>query len=194
MQGGFLKSIKRAALGGESLFISTFTASAAGGWVDVAPVLPGDIVATKVDPAQALFISRSSWLCSEATVELDTQWGGFKNLFGGEGGFLVRAHGSGQAVLACYGALDTVVLGPGETVVVDSGHMVAYDEGVTMNLRQAANGGGGRLGGLIKSATSGEGLVFTFTGPGSVLTQTRNPRALTGWLTDVLPFKPAGAD
>ena len=44
---------------------------------------------------------------SEA-VDLDTKWGGFKNLFGGEGGFLVRATGQGHVVLSCYGALDTV--------------------------------------------------------------------------------------
>ena len=29
----------------------------------------------------------------------------------------------------------------------------------------------------------GEGLVFDFTGPGTVLTQTRNPNELLGWIT-----------
>jgi len=35
---------------------------------------------------------------------------------------------------------------------------------------------------------SGEGLVFDFTGPGEILTQTRNPSALISWLTTALPF------
>jgi uncharacterized protein (AIM24 family) len=42
--------------------------------------------------------------------------------------------------------------------------------------------------GTMASLKSGEGLVFEFTGPGEVLTQTRNPSALITWLTTVLPF------
>jgi uncharacterized protein (AIM24 family) len=99
---------------------------------------------------------------------------------GGEGGFLVHASGEGEVVAACYGALDTITLGPGERVVVDSGHMVAYDDTVQMSTRRVA--------GTMASMKSGEGLVFEFTGPGEVLTQTRNPSALIDWLTTVLPF------
>jgi uncharacterized protein (TIGR00266 family) len=182
MEGGLLKSLKRATMGGESLFITTYTAPATGGWVDVAANLPGDIHIDTVRPDRPLNISRGSWLCSAATVELDTKWGGFKNLAGGEGGFLVRAAGDGPVVLACYGALDTHHLGPGESLVVDTGHMVAYEEGVTVNLRQLS-------GGMIRSAKTGEYLVFEFTGPGTVQTQTRNPSALISWLTTALPFQ-----
>ena len=99
---------------------------------------------------------------------------------GGEGGFLVHASGEGEVVAACYGALDTITLGQGEKVVVDSGHMVAYDDTVQMSTRRVA--------GTMASMKSGEGLVFEFTGPGEVLTQTRNPSALISWLTTVLPF------
>src|SRR4029078_11533556 len=42
MEGGVLKSLKRATLGGESLFVTTYTAPERGGWVDVAANLPGD--------------------------------------------------------------------------------------------------------------------------------------------------------
>jgi uncharacterized protein (TIGR00266 family) len=185
MQGGFLKSLKRAALGGESLFVTTYTAPPTGGWVDLAAVLPGDLLVAVVDPARALFLSKGSWLCASDGIELDTKWGGFKNLFGGEGGFLVRASGAGQVIMSCYGALDTVTLGPGERFVLDSGHMVAYEEGVEMTLRKAAPG-------VVQSIASGEGLVLEFTGPGAVMTQTRNPTALVGWLTGVLPFAKQG--
>ena len=82
MEGGFLKSIKRAALGGESFFVTTYTAPAQGGWVDVAARLPGDLASLEVAPGRSLFISKGSWLASASTVELDTQWGGFKNMFG----------------------------------------------------------------------------------------------------------------
>ncbi len=182
MQGGLLGSLKRAALGGESLFVTTYTAPAQGGWVDVAANLPGDLVQATVDARGGIVISRGSWLASSAGVQLDTRWGGFGNLFGGEGGFVIRAGGEGTMLLSCYGALDTLELGPGERVTVDTGHMVAYADTTQMQLRRAAQGG------LIQSAKSGEGLVFDFTGPGWVLTQSRNPTALVEWLTSVLPF------
>jgi uncharacterized protein (TIGR00266 family) len=180
MQGGLMKSLRRSMLGGESLFVTTYTAPPQGGWVDVAANLPGDLAVRTVTPSLALFLSRGSYLASEAAVEIDTKWGGFKNLFGGEGGFLVRTSGEGEVVVSCYGALDKIRLASGESVVVDSGHMVAFDEGVQMTLRRVA--------GTMASLKSGEGVVFEFTGPGEVWTQTRNPGALVTWLTSVLPF------
>lgn len=124
-RGGVLKGLKRSVLGGESLFVTTFTAPGNGGWVDVAHHLSGDVVVREVTAAEPMSITRGCWLASARGVELDTKWGGFKNLFGGEGGFLIRASGQGAVLLACYGALDTISLGPGESVTVDTGHVVA---------------------------------------------------------------------
>lgn len=181
VEGGMFKGLKRSMLGGESLFITTYTAPPAGGWVDVAANLPGDILVEEVSPDRTLFISRGSWIAAAQDVDVDTKWGGFKNLFGGEGGFLVRVSGQGRVILGCYGALDVVELASGESVVIDSGHMVAYEEGVQMTLRRAVEGRS------IQSLKSGEGFVFVFTGPGRVITQTRSPGALVQWLTTVLP-------
>jgi len=184
-QGGVLKGLKRSVLGGESLFITTYTAPPSGGWVDVAHHLAGDIVVAGVTPDEAMSVTRGSWLASSAGVELDTKWGGFKNLFGGEGGFLVHAYGSGTIVLACYGALDTIQLGDGESVTIDSGHVVAFSPRVTSQLRKVT-------GGVIQTLKSGEGLVFDFTGPGWVMTQTRNPAALESWIRSLVPSNGGG--
>jgi len=181
MQGGLMKSLKRGVLGGESLFITTYTAPPAGGWVDVAANLPGDMITVEVG-ATPVFIQRGSYIASEAGVEIDTKWGGVKSLVGGEGGFLLRAGGSGTVVLSSYGAIDRVRLADGETMVVDSGHMVAFDEGVTFDLRRAAAGK------TVQTLKSGEGFVFEFRGPGEVMVQSRNPSALVQWLTAALPF------
>ena len=97
-QGGVMKGLKRSVLGGESLFVTTYTAPAGGGWVDVAHHLPGDIIVAGVSPDQPMLITKGCWLASAAAVELDTKWGGFKNLFGGEGGFLVHASGQGTVL------------------------------------------------------------------------------------------------
>jgi len=185
-QGGVMKGLKRSLLGGESLFVSTFTAPAAGGWVDVAHHLAGDVVTSEVTPDRPLSITKGCWLASAAAVDLDTKWGGFKNLFGGEGGFLVRAAGAGTVLLACYGALDTIYLADGESVTIDTGHVVAFDPSTTSQIRKVA-------GGVIQTLKSGEGFVFDFTGPGWVMTQSRNPAALQAWIRQIAPGETGGA-
>lgn len=185
-EGGVMKSLKRAALGGESLFVSTYTASESGGFVDVAARLPGDMTVEKISSSMPLFISRGSWLANEKSVALDTQWGGFKNLFGSEGGFILRAEGDGLVVFACYGALEEWNLTPGENITIDSGHMVAYESSVQMSIRKAT-------GGIVQMFKSGEGLVLDFEGPGRVWTQTRNPQELVGWISSLLPSGQPGA-
>ena len=175
-EGGMMKSLKRAALGGESFFVSTYTAPASGGFVDIAARLPGDISSHEVSPGHALFVQKGSWLGNEVNVTIDTQWGGFKNMFGGEGGFVVRAEGQGIVVFACYGALEVWTLEAGQAITIDTGHMVAYEDTVQMTIRKASGGG------LVQSMKSGEGYVFDFTGPGRVWTQTRNPTELMGWI------------
>ncbi|MGD9999455.1 MAG: TIGR00266 family protein [Ilumatobacteraceae bacterium] len=179
-EGGIMKSLKRAALGGESFFVSTYTAPQQGGFVDVAARLPGDISMYDVAPGRALFVQKGSWLANETTVNIDAKWGGFKNMFGGEGGFVIRCDGQGKVVFACYGALEVWNLEAGQGITIDTGHMVAYEESVQMTLRRASGGG------LVQSFKSGEGLVFDFAGPGRVWTQTRNPNEFLGWIQSVL--------
>lgn len=186
-EGGVLKSLKRAALGGESFFVSTYTAPPSGGFVDVAARLPGDVSMVEIGAGKALFISKGSWLANEATVTIDTQWGGFKNLFGGEGGFIVRAEGQGKVVFACYGALEVWNLAAGQGITVDTGHMVAYEDTVQMTMRKASGGG------IVQSFKSGEGLVFDFAGPGRVWTQTRNPTELQTWISSFVGSSNSGA-
>ena len=185
-QGGVMKGLKRSFLGGESLFITTFTAPPSGGWVDVAHHLGGDIVSAAVSADQSMSITKGCWLASSPGIDLDTKWGGFKNLFGSEGGFLIHATGHGTAVLACYGALDTIRLGEGESVTIDSGHVVAFGPTVSSQLRKVT-------GGVVQMLKSGEGLVFDFTGPGWVMSQSRNPSALEAWIRQVAPGQTGGA-
>lgn len=179
MQGGLMKGLKRSVLGGESFFMSTLTAPSEGGWVDVAPRLPGDIIILPV--GEALNLTRGCYLASSNEVEIDTKWGGFKTIGGGEGGFLIRATGGGTVVASCYGAIDTVELGAGESIVIDSGHLVAFDPTIQFKTRKASTG-------VMNTLKSGEGFVMEFTGPGTIHSQTRNPDSLVTWLTQVLPF------
>ena len=180
MEGGFFKSLSRSALGGNSFFVTTYTSSVDGGWVDVTATLPGDIIVLDSTPERPLAVTRGSWLANEQSLSMDTKWGGASNLFGGEGGFVSRFDGAGKVVVASYGALDRHALDAGQRMVVDSGHLVAYDAHIAMKARTT--------GGVMKSLKSGEGIVVEITGPGLVWTQSRNPNALVTWLTNVLPF------
>jgi uncharacterized protein (TIGR00266 family) len=182
MQGGFMKALKRSALGGESFFVTTFKAHPQSPcWVDVAANLPGDILTLDVDPARALILTKGSWLASDVGIGLDTKWGGSSMFWGGEGGFTVRCSGQGKVVVASYGALDAHVLQQGEGFSIDTGHLVAYQDGMQVQVRKVAKG-------WMQSAKSGEMLIMDIQGPGTVWTQSRNPNALVDWLTQVLPF------
>ena len=177
MDGGVMKSLKRSVLGGESLFVSTYTAPAEGGWVDVAAKLPGDVQVIDLDGSTSWIIERGNWLASAASVELDTKWQGFKMLFGGEGGFMAHVSGTGKVAVASYGAIETITLGAGEQIVVDTNHILAFADTVSYELARAVEGKS------IQSAKSGEGFVFRFTGPGDIWTQTRNQQQLLAWIT-----------
>jgi uncharacterized protein (TIGR00266 family) len=180
-QGGVMAGLKRSLLGGGSFFVTTYTAPAQGGWVDVAGVLPGDTVDIEVTPERPFFLRRGSWIANSHGVEIDTQWGGMANLFGGEGGFGFRASGQGIALVSIYGAVDIIDLEPGEAVTIDTGHVVAYQLDVRFQMRRAVQGR------TFQSMKTGEGWVFDFFGPGRVLLQSRNPDAFASWVAELSP-------
>jgi uncharacterized protein (TIGR00266 family) len=180
-QGGIMAGLKRSALGGGSFFVTTYTAPQNGGWIDVAGVLPGDVVPISITPDRPFFLGRSNWIANSHGVQIDTQWGGMANLFGGEGGFGFRATGDGEALVSVYGAIDYFDLQPGETVTIDTGHVVAYDLHMQFRMRRAVEGK------TFQSLKTGEGWVFDFTGPGRVLIQSRNPEAFSHWVASVIP-------
>ncbi len=180
--GGFGKALRRSMMGGESFFITTFTAGAQyPGWVDVAANLPGDAVALEVTPQRALVATRGAWLANSVGVEQESRWGGSQMFFGGEGGFVVRMSGQGTVVLGSYGAIENHELPAGAGFTLDSGHLVAYEEGIQVTTRRITKG-------MMATVKSGEGLVMDLVGPGRVWTQSRNPNQLVDWLTKVLPF------
>jgi uncharacterized protein (TIGR00266 family) len=180
-QGGILGGLKRSVLGGETFFINTFTAASGPGEIIVAPPLPGDIIHMPLDGSRAMMVQSGSWLAGEAAVAIDTKWGGAKTFFAGEGLFLLKCTGQGDMLVASYGAIFEKDLAAGETYKVDTGHIVAFEEGVGMQVN--------KVGGWKSTFLSGEGLVATFTGPGKLWQQSRSPQDLIGWLLPRLPNK-----
>src|SRR6185369_6192093 len=100
MKGGLFGAIKRAA-GGESAFVSTFTARGGPGEVTFAPGAPGDIAAIELSN-QTFFVQSSSYLAGDATLTVDTKWGGAKSFFGGEGLFVLMVQGRGLLLVSSF--------------------------------------------------------------------------------------------
>ncbi|MGN6695882.1 MAG: TIGR00266 family protein, partial [Aquihabitans sp.] len=175
-EGGVMKSLKRATLGGESIFMTTYTAGPAGGWVDLAANLPGDLQVVEVQPGRPWLLSKTAYLGAGADVYLDTKLQGVKMFAGGEGAFLLEAGGQGTLVVAAYGAIDRMTLAAGQSVTVDSDHFVAAEQSVQYEIAKASSAG------WVQSAKTGEAFVFHFTGPGELMMQSRSPRGLVAWL------------
>jgi uncharacterized protein (TIGR00266 family) len=176
-EGGFLKSLTRS-LAGESFFINTYQAGGNGGELLLAPALPGDMRVHELS-GETLMVQSGSFVAAVPTIEIDTKWTGAKTFFASEGLIMLRATGSGSLIVSSYGAIDEVTLEAGQTLTVDTGHLVAFSEGVGFKVRS--------VGGLKSTLFSGEGLVVDLTGPGRLLIQTRSEDAFLSWLMPKLP-------
>lgn len=182
-RGGLLSSLARTVLGGESFFLNTYTAPSGGGEITLAPVLPGDIMVIPMSGGTMLVQSGSFLACSDS-ISMDTKWGGAKTFFSGEGLFMLRISGSGTLILSSYGAIHELKLEKAQKYIVDTTHLVAFDEEIGYQVKT--------IGGIKSTLFSGEGLVVELTGPGTVLLQTRSERAFLAWLIPKLP-KPSAS-
>lgn len=177
-QGGILASLARSVLGGESFFVNTYTASPTGGEIMLAPALPGDQFVLQLN-GETLTLQSGAFVASSSGIQLDTKWGGAKTFFASEGLIMLRASGRGTLILSSYGAIHQIDLAAGERYTVDTGHLVAFSEGIGFSVR--------RIGGIKSTLFSGEGLVVDLTGPGRLLLQTRSEDAFLSWLIPRLP-------
>ena len=177
MEGGLLKSLGRAVLGGESLFQNFWQAGPQGGELTLAPELPGDIVLIEMR-GETIMVQSGSFMASEEGVNVDAKISG-KAFMAGEGLSILEAKGTGKLLVSSYGAIYEKNLVPGEKYVVDTSHLVAFD--ATINAVPRSSGG------FKTTLFSGEGLVVELTGPGRLYIQTRSPQALINWIIPQIP-------
>jgi uncharacterized protein (TIGR00266 family) len=171
--GGSLgAAVRRKVLGGERALTARYTAQTQGAWVAVAPRLPGDMSAIEV--RDGVVCDRGSIVAWDSSVEVDVQYAGARAIVLREGAVLLHLAGSGTAVLGTYGGLQMFELQPQQEMVVDTGHLLAWDSGVSIKL--------GMVGGAATAALSGEGIVARMIGPGRVWCQTRSMPALEEWV------------
>lgn len=180
VQGGLMKGIGRM-LGGESLFVSEFTAQRQPGQVYVSPGVPGDIQHYYLN-GNGLMIQSSGFVASSPTVQIDTKFQGFRGFFSGESLFLLRVTGQGDIWFSSYGAiLEIPVNGD---YVIDTGYIVAFEDTLDYNVEMM---GGLSFRGLRTGILGGEGLVCRFRGKGQLWVQSRKLHNLINFLN---PFRP----
>lgn len=168
LSGGFSRFLTS-----ESIFINEFTAGESRfGEISIAPGLNGDIQHYELNGSEKLYLTASCFLASESSVTYNTKFQGLaKGFFSGESFFLMEMSGVGSLWFNYYGGIFEVdVVGE---YVVDTGHIVAFTEGLDYNISH--------IGGYKSLFFSGEGFVCRFTGQGKVWIQTKNSMALVGW-------------
>lgn len=170
MKGGLMGAAKRA-MGGESVFLNTYTATAAGQRLDIAPASPGDLHHLRLENSAVLVQSGSYCACTPG-VDVDSKWAGARGFFAGEGLVMLRCHGTGDLWISSYGAIHRVDVE--DTYVVDTTHIVAFEESLTYTVRS--------VGGMKSLLLSGEGRVCEFSGRGALYIQTRSVPALAAFL------------
>ena len=153
---------------GESLFTTVYTNQASSKLrVAFAAPYPGKILAMDLRKLGGMLIcQKDAFLCAARGVSLGIAFQrklsvGF---FGGEGFIMQKLEGDGLAFVHAGGSIAKRELQPGQTLMVDTGCLVAYTQSVNFEIQYV---------GKIKTALfGGEGLFFAkVTGPGTVWMQ-----------------------
>jgi uncharacterized protein (TIGR00266 family) len=170
--GGFFNALLRKFLGGETLFVNTFTNNTRQPLsLVLTQTIIGDIEAIELKGNPICF-QPGAYIAHTPGVNMGVHWAGFKSWIAGEGLFKLKLSGRGTVFFGAYGGL-TKKRVSGE-FIVDTSHLVAYEPGIKMSI--------GLAGGLIGSVTSGEGLVNRLSGNGIVYLQSRSIDGLARFL------------
>ncbi len=181
--GGIGKALGRM-FSGDSLFQNRYTAIGAEGMIAFASSFPGSIRALEIGPGNNMIVQKSSFLTSEAGVELSLHFQKKlgAGLFGGEGFIMQRLSGRGIAFIEIDGYAVEYTLQPGQQMVIDTGYLAAMTESCTMEIHTVP--------GLKNMFFGGEGVFNTVvTGPGRIILQTMPVISVANTL---IPFLPTG--
>ena len=170
--GGLWRAWIRALFGGESLFINTFTNEGQHpAQLVISQSIIGDIEAVALR-GRSLCLQPGAFIACTRGITLGVEWAGFKSWFLKEGLFRLKVSGQGIVFLGGYGGITQTTVE--QELVVDTGHLIAYDPTLSINLGLAS--------GVLGSLTSGEGVVNRLRGRGQVYLQSRTIDGLVRFL------------
>lgn len=174
--GGFFSGLAKKFLGGESLFINTFTNNtSAPKRVTLVQGTPGDMREVELT-GDSFCLQPGAYIASTEGVKLGLKYAGLASFIGREGLFKLQVSGHGKVWYGAYGGLLEKQI-DGE-YIVDTSHLVAYEPQMKLKVQMA--------GGIFSSFFGGEGLVTRVCGTGKIIIQTRSMDGLKSWLNPKL--------
>jgi uncharacterized protein (TIGR00266 family) len=176
-KGGFLKSLKAAAFGGESFFVNEFIADEDGCKLGLTGNMLGDIEA--IDVNEEFIVQSGSFVGSTTDLTLDTKWQGFTKGIFGSNLFMLKTVGTGKMFVNAWGGILKKELESGEKMILDNYQLVALS--ATANYRVTKHGS------LKTTLFGGDALVLEIIGPGTVYLQTKN---IMEFARALIPFLP----
>ncbi len=192
--GGLVDSLLSAGkrvISGESLFTTVFTHEGSSGKAHVAfaAPYPGTVMAMKLsDHGGRLICQKDSFLAGARGVSLGIylQRKILTGLFGGEGFIMQKLEGDGWVFVHAGGTVIERELAAGERIDVDTGCVVAFHDGISMDIN--------RVGGIKSMLFGGEGVFLaSLTGPGKVWLQSLPFSRMAGRMLAAAP-KGGGKD
>lgn len=180
--GGLSKAVGRM-FSGESIFMNTYTAKK-DGLIAFTSCFPGSILAVEISPTNTIIAQKSAFLAAQDTVTLSVHFRKkfTTGLFGGEGFVMQKLTGHGMAFLEIDGYVVAYDLKPGESMIVDTGHLAMMESTVSLDIQ--------RVKGVKNMLFGGEGMFNTrLTGPGKIWIQTMPASSLAGAIRPFLPSK-----
>lgn len=140
----------------------------------ITPKDMGNIMKIEMDGGRQYRISNGRFLACTEGINIETKSKTkSKGIFGsGEGLFAARVVGEGTLFLNLYGVLHKISLDLDEEYIVDSDHLVIWDNDMEFTRKMPKKE-------LSNSLFSGEYTSVKFTGPGEIWMQTRKALAVS---------------
>ncbi len=164
-KGGLMKGLGRV-IGGESLFMTTYTCASGTGMISFASEFPGKIVPMHLKEGESIMCQRDSFMVAENGVDLKSEFQRKlgAGMFGGEGFILQRITGPGCVFLEVAGEITEYALKEGQQLKIDPGHIAFFEPTVKYDIE--------RIKGVKNMIFGGEGLFLaTMEGPGKIWLQ-----------------------
>jgi uncharacterized protein (TIGR00266 family) len=168
----------RSLLAGESFFAAVYKAKRSGERLVLAPSQMGEIRGLDVKGENNHFIASGAFLACTVGVQIGLHYAGVKGFMATRGLFLMKTEGEGSVFISSYGALVEQQLAEGERFILDNRYIVAFSQSIKFETVTLT-------GSIRHSFLAGEGIVNRFTGPGTILYQTRG-RPSRGFLRGLM--------
>jgi len=156
---------------------SIFKAIKKSAKLTLAPPLPCDILNINLNN-QTVYTEASSFLASSKGLQFSVE-GDLEQMLRGKSLFLQKIKGKGELFLKFYGNIKEYDLKEGESLIVDSGHLVAFEDSIIYKIQKPKD--------ESSVFAKGEWIVCKYKGPGKLWLSTRNRTEFAKILARYLP-------